>query len=435
MPPADAISKFAEEHGLAYSATEKLPEQGDLLCRDGVVQGAAKGSLPSGIEGILAHYTYTYTWTDSDNHTHHEKRLFTIVVTQVPESIGFMPYLGFSGAGSKLNGLAGGLEEMKKVDLEGHKGLKGASAYAYKGASENWTLQLFSPALIDWLARSDDEFGFELAAGVLCVARDTYLTAPEKLETLCGDAAHLAGLLREESLEETATGGAEAEAAKDPKLDDPKMELALSQVDSGSPGSVGAATNQFASFLRTSPVTIAGALGTAIGLTLILNIPGAAIPIILTVQGAYGVLAAIEGALILIIFFFAYRSRVRKRSQKYAGEAFFRGYAKDRELSLEEPLKFAATHAEAKLPFKPDRVFTGMLPGGVNGSLVLVGDGSKRADRIAVVGGPRGPVAESELEAEPQGLSTKDLDTYLEQLAGEVKEAPAAPAAPAAPTS
>jgi hypothetical protein len=28
-------------------------------------------------------------------------------------------------------------------------------------------------------------------------------------------------------------------------------------------------------------------------------------------------------------------------------------------------------------------------------------------------------VAESELEAEPQGLTAKDLDTYLAQLAGE----------------
>jgi hypothetical protein len=31
-------------------------------------------------------------------------------------------------------------------------------------------------------------------------------------------------------------------------------------------------------------------------------------------------------------------------------------------------------------------------------------------------------VAESELEAEPQGLTTKDLDTYLEQLAGEDRQ-------------
>ncbi|MFN8216332.1 MAG: hypothetical protein U0R71_07015 [Solirubrobacterales bacterium] len=425
MPPADAIARFAELHGLAFSERAELPEQGDLLCRDGTVEGAATGALPGGMEGTLAHFTYTYTWTDSDDHTHHEERPFTLVVTRVPESIGFMPYLGFSGAGSKMSGVAGSLDQMQKVDLGGHKGLKGASAYAYKGASQNWTMQLFSPALIDWLARSDDEFGFELAAGVLCVARDTYLNVPEKLETLCADAAHLAGLIREESLEETATGGAEAEAAKDPKLADPAMEKALTRVDVGTPQSVGEATGSFRSYMRAAPGTILYALKYAVLLTLVLNIPGAAIPIVLAVQGAFVLLAAIEAALVAIIFFFVYRKRVRTAAEKYSTEAFFRAFARKRELALEEPLHFAATHAEAKLPFKPDRVFTGMLPGGVNGALALVGDGSKRADRIAVVGGPRGPVAESELQAEPQGLSAKDLDTYLEQLAGEVRESSA----------
>jgi hypothetical protein len=91
-------------------------------------------------------------------------------------------------------------------------------------------------------------------------------------------------------------------------------------------------------------------------------------------------------------------------------------------MRLEEPLRFAATHAEAKLPFRPDRVLTGPLPGGGEGSFCIYGDGSKREDRVAVVAGPAGPVAESELEAEPQGLTTKDLDTYLEQLAGEDRE-------------
>lgn len=66
---------------------------------------------------------------------------------------------------------------------------------------------------------------------------------------------------------------------------------------------------------------------------------------------------------------------------------------------------------------------SGPLPGGGEGSLALSRDGSKRSDRVAVVGGPAGPVAESELESEAPGLSAKDLDTDLEQLAGEVREA------------
>lgn len=73
---------------------------------------------------------------------------------------------------------------------------------------------------------------------------------------------------------------------------------------------------------------------------------------------------------------------------------------------------------------------SGPLPGGGEGSLALCGDGSKRSDRIAVVLGPKGPVAEAGLESEPPGLSTKDLDTFFEQLAGEAREDEAtAPAA------
>ena len=122
---------------------------------------------------------------------------------------------------------------------------------------------------------------------------------------------------------------------------------------------------------------------------------------------------------------------LNETTRECAAEAFWRSYAKSRGMKLEEPLHFAATHADAKLPFRPDRVLVGPLPGGGEGCFCVYGDGSKRADRVAVVAGPAGPVAESELEAEPQGLTTKDLDTYLEQLAGEDRAAPSSEPAPA----
>ncbi len=423
MPASDALARFAETHGLAYSDRADLPEQGDLLQREGTVEGAAAGALPGGGDGTLAHFTYTYTWTDSDNDTHHEERPFTIVVSSIPESIGFMPYLGFSGSASKLTAIPGELAEMRKLDLGKDEGLKGTSAYAFKGASESWTAQLFSPALVDWLARSEDGFGFELAAGVLCVAHDGYLNEAAKLEALCGDAAHLAEAIREESLEETATGGAETEAAKDPNAGDAQMERALAEVRIDSPANVTAARDAFAGFLRGSSATIGAALKTGVLIAIVFNVPGLAVPLLLIFAKKWALLAAIEIAVIAVIAFFSFRRRVREGAEKYATEAFFRGYAADRELTIEEPLHFAATHAEAKLPFKPDRVFSGLLPSGVNGSLALVGDGSKRSDRIAAIGGLQGPIAESELQSEPPGLSAKDLDLYSEQLSGELKEA------------
>jgi hypothetical protein len=201
------------------------------------------------------------------------------------------------------------------------------------------------------------------------------------------------------------------------------MEKALAEVEAGTPGNLGGATKDFRRYIARSPAILFRVAWKAALLTLILNVPGAAIPIVLSVQGAFALLAAIEAAVFLVCFYFLYRGAIKGGGTKYANEAFFRGYAASRGLTMEEPLHFAATHADAKLPFKPDRVMTGPLPGGGEGSLALSGDGTKRADRIAVVGGPAGPIAESELQAEAPGLSVKDLDTYLEQLAGEVREA------------
>jgi hypothetical protein len=431
VPAATPLEKFAAVHGLTHSKSTSLPQQGNLLTRGGSVEGAVKGELPGGIEGTLAHYTYTYTTTDSDNNTTTHHRFFTIVVTAIPESIGFMPSLGFVGAESEMSGIGGTLDEVVKVDLGGDKGLDGARCYRYKGASENWTQQLLSPALLDWLARSESDLGFELANGVLCVSRKSYLEDPAAMQALCEEAAHLTAAIRSESEEESDTGGAESHAAKDPKALDPEMEAALAAVTVPPPTSTVSATSSFAHHLR-SPATFFWALGKAMLIALVLNIPGIAIPILLIVAGNYALLAAIEAVLIGVLVFFIFRKRVREGSKQYASEAFFRAYASSRGMTLEEPLHFAATHAEAKLPFRPDHVLAGPLPGGGEGCLCILGSGDKRADRIAVVAGPSGPVAESELEAEPQGLSTKDLDTYLEQLAGEAREdAATAPAPPA----
>ena len=262
---------------------------------------------------------------------------------------------------------------------------------------------------------------FELANGVLCCGREGYVTDSASLTSICEDAAHLAGAIRQESVEEVGGGGS-VDAAKDPDAADPAMERALAKVKTDPPEYLTAALPAYRSYARRAGGTFFSALKRAVLLTLALNVPGAAIPIVTITQGAYAVLAVVEGALLAIIFFFMFRGKVRGDSRKYAEEDFFRSYAAKRGLTLEEPLRFAATHAEAKLPFKPDRVMSGPLPGGGEGSLVLSGDGDKRSDRIAVVLGPQGPVAEAGLESEAPGLSTKDLDTYFEQLAGEARE-------------
>ncbi|HEX8754107.1 MAG TPA: hypothetical protein VF731_11895, partial [Solirubrobacterales bacterium] len=77
---------------------------------------------------------------------------------------------------------------MQKVALPDVEGLGHCTAYAYKGTSQSWLTQLLSPALIDWLARSEDDFGFELANGVFCAGRDSYVADEAGLTTLCEEA-------------------------------------------------------------------------------------------------------------------------------------------------------------------------------------------------------------------------------------------------------
>jgi hypothetical protein len=417
------LAAFAKARKLGFRASGSLPPHGNLLNRHGRVEGLVEGALPGGVEGSLAFYTYTYTTTDSDGHSEIQTRRFTIVVTAVPQSIGFMPSLGFAGAESETTGVGGNLEEVEQVDLGGHAGLKGSRCYRYRGASEQWTRRLFSPGLVDWLARSEADFGFELADGVLTTSRGGHLGDAGALTGLCEEAAHLTAAIAAESDEDSNLGNAASNAAKDPEANDPRMEAALKAVAVSPPESIRTAEGTFRAHLARSPRTWLRTIRYAVLITLLLNIPGAAVPILLAVAGAWGPLALIELALIAILAFFILRKDLRESGSKYAAEAFWRSYAQKRGMKREEPLHFAATHADAKLPFRPDRVLAGPLPGGGEGCFCIYGDGSKRADRVAVVAGPAGPVAESELQAEPQGLTTKDLDTYLEQLAGEDREA------------
>jgi hypothetical protein len=415
-----AIAAFAKAHGLAFSEHPQLPSDIDLLAQsDPKVGPGASGKLPGGIDGTISHYTYTTT--DSDHHTHYHQ--YTVVLTLVPESMGFAPALGFSGAGSGVSASVG-TRAGREVDLGEDEALDGARLQAYEGINEGWLHELISPSMVDWLARSPDDFGFQLSNGVLCAARNLHLTAAADLEALCNDASHVAGALRREAVEEVETGGASATAAKRPEsAEDTMVANAMRKfgADSEVPD-VGSAVRPFRRMILRNPGAWLFKLLTAALIVLVVNIPAAAIPILLAINGQILWLAVFEGALLLIVFFFVMRSHVRGGAEKYANEAFFRAYARDRKLTLEDPLHFSAVNAEAGLTFTPERVLAGELPGGASGSLALVGTGLKRADRIAIVAGPKGPVASLPLEVSPPGLSAEDLDGYAKRLAAKVAE-------------
>ncbi len=404
----EALAQFAQAHGLAFAAGAELPREGGLLGEDDLVVGAAAtGALPGGEPGTLCHLTYTHR---SDDTTHTVKR--TAAVLRVPESIGFAPYLG------SLGGPGTGGFETKGVKLDG-----GGSVRVADGVNDAWLVELLSPAFTDWLARSPDDFHWELADGVLCASRGGHLTAESELTRICSDAAHIATTVREESLEEVDSGGAGRSAVRPKrKADDRLVEAILARTTfDHPPKDVAESLPQFRRLIVRHPSTYFISLFMTLAFMLVANVIGGGIfGLLLNLPSPGRAVLIFELCLFAIIGFFVLRNQINGTSRKLAIEGFWREYARTRGLRLEDPSAFAATHAKANLPGAPTRVMSGGL-GGVDGSLMITGDGFTRGDSIALVAGPVGPVASAGFEVSAPGASAKALDSYVERLAAELR--------------
>jgi hypothetical protein len=407
------LDEFAKAHGLGLAEDPRLPRQGGLLSRDALEVGAAAtGTLPGGEPGTLCHLTYTYR---SDDTTHTVRR--TAVVLRAAESIGFAPYLG----GGPLAGV-----ETKTVKLANR-----TKVAAAEGIDDGWLAELFSPALSEWLARSPDDFQWELANGVLTVSRDGHLGKDSELAGLCEDGAHLAAALREESLEEVDSGEAARTAAK--QKPDPKqvlVEALLPYVKfERPPADVAEARPRFRELVVRHPSTyFIGLFMTVVWMLAINVIGGGIFGLLLNLPNPGRAVLIFELSLFLIIGFLSIRHEINERSQRLAREAFWREYARARGLRAEQPGLFAATHAKAQLPGSPARVFSGRF-GDAAGSLMVTGDGLKRGDSIALVAGPTGPVASADFDVSAPGASLSALDSYTARLVGELKRVGGAAAA------
>lgn len=438
--PKVGLQAFADAHGLSYSEKAALQGDGALLSKNGTVEGAATGTVPGGTGGTLAHYRYT-----EGSGSNRTVRRFTIFVTGIPETIGFAPYLAFKSPGTSMP--VDRSQGSRRVQPAGAP-VESFSAYAYDGTSDSWLMQLFSPVLVEWLSQATSGFGFELARGILCVSRDGYLTAPGSLEALCNEAAYIARALEKESQEATDSGSAAIQGARS-KAPDPDTEEAIATVVGDQvPDHVGAMKTPFTRYLRRQPESYLSVSSLVAAL-----LPAALISGFVflgdvdsrhhhhrhhphhhhytsTFFSKGGLLHphpsafVFAGLVLLCCYAVIQAARIRQQAKELDRTAFYRGFARSRGLEMEDPLRFAATHAEAKVPFEPNWVLAGDLPGGGSGALAVKGDGSGRKDRIAVVAGPDGPFAWSQLATKTgsKTLSLADLDLYVDwlskQLAG-----------------
>lgn len=408
------LGEFAKAHALAPADTSKLPTDGGLLGENDLRAGAAvTGTLPGGEPGTLCHLTYTYR---SDDTTHTVER--TAAVMRVAESIGFAPYLASAGA----RGIALGV---KVRQLDG-----GAKVRVAEGVNDAWLAELFSPAFSEWLARSPDDFDWELANGVLCASRRGHLTTEADLARLCSDAAHIATTVREECLEEVDTGDARRSAAKTPKAK--RQDVLVNSILARTtfdhpPADVSSSRPQFRHVVTSHPATYLSALFRTLLWMIAVNVIGGGIyGLLLNLPNPGQAVLIYQAFLFVVIGFFVLRSQINGTSEKLAAEGFWQQYARERSLTSEDPSTFAATHAKANLPGTPKRVLTGVFAG-VPASLIVTGDGLKRGDSIALVGGETGPTATADLDFSAPGASAAALDAYAEQLAGELRAGAAAP--------
>jgi hypothetical protein len=334
----------------------------------------------------------------------------------VPESIGFAPYL--ADASAALRGTA--LPDTKRVKLDGADPVQAAD-----GIDDGWLAELFSPALTAWLARSPDDFEWELSSGVLTVSRDEYTEKETELTRLCEDAAHLAGALREESLEEVDAGEATRTAAKAKR--DPQELLISTMLPlvefKTPPADVAAARPRFRELIVRHPSTYLISIWMTLVWTLVINVVGGGIfGLLLNLPNPGRAVLIFEICVLAIVGFLTFRHEINDRSQRLSLEAFWHEYARARGLRAEDPATFAATHAKAGLPGSPSRVLSGRY-GDVDGSLMVTGDGFKRGDCISLVAGPAGPIATADFDVSAPGASVKALDTYAARLAGELRAA------------
>ena len=404
------LADFAKAHGLGPADTSKLPTDGGLLGHNDLRVGAAvAGALPGGEPGALCHLTYTFR---SDDTTHTVER--TAAVLRVPESIGFAPYLGSTAVTGGGIGAPVGFRE-----LDG-----GAKVRVAEGVNDAWLAELFSPAFSEWLARSPDDFDWELANGVLCASRRGHLTTEADLARLCSDAAHIATTIREECLEEVDTGEAKRSAAKTPKAK--RQDVLVNSILARTtfdhpPADVSSARPQFRHVVTSHPGTYLTALFRTLLWMIAVNVIGGGIyGLLLNLPNPGRAVLIYQAFLFVVIGFFVLRSQINGTSEKLAAEGFWQQYARERSLTSEDPSTFAATHAKANLPGTPKRVLTGVFAG-VPGSLMVTGDGLKRGDSIALVGGETGPIATADLDFSAPGASAAALDAYAEQLAGQLR--------------
>jgi len=196
--PAPTLARYAAERGLRYSESSFALPKATQLLRHGFmneVASMARGRLPGGLDDAwIAQAAYVHSGMNDL-----ERRRFTLVLIEAPESIGFaVRVLCHDRALSELDRENPDADrEVVEIDdravrLESEDFLRRYALLADADQDEIAVWRLFAPSLIDWLTvDAPTGFSFELQDGALCCFVPGTLSAATDVDALCEAAARV----------------------------------------------------------------------------------------------------------------------------------------------------------------------------------------------------------------------------------------------------
>lgn len=336
---------------------------------EGSVEVIEQGELAPGLEGALCHHVF------ADGEARRES---TIVLTSVPEGTAFIPALvcrdrGEHGAPAQLPA-----ERWEQMELESTVFNRRYQLLTLRGQDPVYVREIFSPALIDWLAHDVPAgFSFELNEGHLVVAlpgRAEEAAALERLRSLAGEVRRR---LREEAVEESEDGNLFDESEKLARI-----EAALGAVDFDSPPpSVQAALAGYRRAARWKPRVLLTAAFWGLVLFAL-----AALFVSLLWNPFFGIVA---GLLAFPAGFGIGRLIGSSRYQwdgvsvsRLGLERFLREYARSHDLEMGDRWRFHARNRDLPLPGTAAHVMAGAVPGTeLDGEFVTFGDAAELRSR------------------------------------------------------
>jgi hypothetical protein len=203
----DFFRAYAGARNLQWSDTKSgLPPATSLLRKGDhrYTEMTLSGQLPSGPEGVLAHYTYEEESTDSDGNRQTSYYHFTVVFCGLPDLAPYLSQLAVQRrSGFRfLDSTEDKFRKRHRIEVESEAFDKRYEAFIGPDDDMNRARQVFEPTFIVWLAeQAPKNFWFELEDGGLCVATKGQLDSSERLDGFCAAAGTVARRLVDEAHE------------------------------------------------------------------------------------------------------------------------------------------------------------------------------------------------------------------------------------------